>query len=601
MRLEDYALLSDLETAALVGRDGSLDWLCVPRFDSPACFAALLGDERNGRWRLAPSAKALVTRRYRGAGLVLETEFATADGAVRLVDFMPPRAGGPRVVRIVVGLSGSVTMRMRLLLRLDYGHAEPAVDETADGIRAVKGAQGFVLRGPVPIRHDGCAEFTVRAGERAAFTLQWYPSHEPPPPAVDAAAALARTESFWEAWAARSSYRGGYREAVARSLAVLKGLTHAPSGAIVGAPTTSLPEQLGGGRNWDYRYCWVRDAALTVSAMLSCGYTAEAIAFRDWLLRATAGDPRQARIMYDVAGEPPAPERVLDWLPGYEGSAPVRVSNAAADQLQLDMFGELLEVGHLGRETARALGAPGPDPRLWRRNLALLSHLESVWREPDQGIWEVRGRRRHFTHSKVMAWVAFDRAVKAVEQFGHVGPADRWRRLRTELHAEVCREAWDAERRTFTQAYDSPELDAAVLLMPAVGFLPARDERVQGTIAAVQAELCEDGLVLRYRADELPGGEGAFLPCSFWLADALALSGRTAEAEAMFERLLALRNDIGLLAEEYDTDRKRLVGNFPQAFTHLALVHTARRLDAARTEDRGGDAAHFRVLERSSR
>jgi GH15 family glucan-1,4-alpha-glucosidase len=591
VRLEDYALIGDLETAALVGRDGSVDWLCVPRFDSPACFAALLGDERNGRWSLAPAGAARAMRRYRGAGLVLETDFATAEGSVRVLDLMPPRSGAPALLRVVEGLHGRVDMRMDLALRFEYGAAVPWVTRTADGLQAVKGAHALALRAPVPLRAEGMttvAEFQVRPGDRLVFALQWHPSHEPPPPAPDAAAELARTEAFWETWAARSTYSGRHAEPVARSLAVLKALTHAPTGGIVAAPTTSLPEQLGGGRNWDYRYCWVRDAALTVSAMIGCGYLDEALAFRDWLLRATAGDPARARIMYTIDGEPLPPEQLIEGLPGYEGSAPVRIGNAAAEQLQLDVYGELLEVGHLGRQTARALGMPAADPRMWRRNLALLAHLESVWREPDEGIWEVRGPRRHFTHSKLMAWVAFDRAVKAVEELGNDGPADRWRRVRAEVHDEVCREAWDAERRTFTQSYGSAELDAAVLLMPAVGFLPASDERVQGTIAAVQRELCDGGLVFRYPSadgehgvDGLAGREGAFLPCSFWLADALALSGRVAEAEELFERLLGLRNDLGLLAEEYDVDRERLVGNFPQAFTHLALIHTAQRLEAA--------------------
>jgi GH15 family glucan-1,4-alpha-glucosidase len=598
MRIEDYGLIGNLRTAALVGRDGSVDWLCLPRFDSGACFAALLGDERHGRWVVAPAGGVRrVTRRYRPGTLVLETEFETADGTVRLVDTMPPGGGAESLVRVVEGVRGSVPMQLELVVRFDYGSTVPWATSDLGGLSAIAGPDALRLWTPVDLHGEGLTtvgQFTVREGERVPFVLDWHPSHLPAPEPVDAFHAVARTERFWQQWSARCTYQGEWREPVLSSLVALKGLTYAPTGGIVAAPTASLPEAIGGVRNWDYRFCWVRDAVLTLGAFMQCGYADEALAFRDWLLRATSGQPSDLRIMYGIAGERRLPEEELDWLPGYEGSSPVRIGNGAADQFQLDVYGELADAGHLGRSAAAGLGIPVEaveDPVHWRRSLAMFEALESMWPEPDEGIWEVRGPRRHFTHSKVMAWVAFDRAVRAVEQFGRQGPVDRWRRIRAEIHAEICREGYDADRGTFTQYYGSRELDASVLLIPAVGFLPPTDERVLGTIEAVQRELTQDDLVYRYATeasdgsvDGLPGKEGAFLPCSFWLADALAMSGRVTEARALFERLLSLRNDLGLLSEEYDVDRQRMCGNFPQAFTHLALVGTAHRLDAASGE-----------------
>jgi GH15 family glucan-1,4-alpha-glucosidase len=595
MRIEDYGLIGNLRTAALVGRDGSVDWLCLPRFDSDACFAALLGDEEHGRWLIAPAGGVRrVTRRYRPGTLVLETLVETDDGAVRIVDCMPPGGATDSLVRVVEGVRGSVPMRLELVIRFDYGSTVPWVTSHLGALSAMAGPNAVRLWTPVELHGEGpttVGEFTVREGERVPFVLDWYPSHLPVADPVDAFHAVARTQSFWEQWSARCTYEGEWREPVLTSLLALKGLTYAPTGGIVAAPTASLPEAIGGVRNWDYRFCWVRDAVLTLGAFMRCGYAEEALAFRDWLLRATSGRPRDAQIMYGIAGERRLPEEELDWLPGYEGSSPVRVGNGAADQFQLDVYGELADAGHFARGAAAALGlrVDAVENQVhWRRSLAMWDVVESVCSEPDEGIWEVRGPRRHFTHSKVMAWVAFDRAVRAVEDFGREGPVDRWRRLRAEIHAEVCREGYDADRGTFTQYYGSRELDASVLLIPAMGFLPATDERVLGTIDAVRSELTEDGLVYRYSTDAsdgtvdgLPGKEGAFLPCSFWLVDALAMAGRRGEARALFERLLSLRNDLGLVSEEYDVDRGRLCGNFPQAFTHLALVGSAHRLDAA--------------------
>jgi GH15 family glucan-1,4-alpha-glucosidase len=602
MRIEDYGLIGNLRTAALVGRDGSIDWLCLPRFDSDACFSSLLGDERHGRWLLAPAGGIRrVTRRYRPGTLVLETQFETEDGVVRVVDCMPPGGGPDSVVRVVEGVRGAVPMRVELVIRLDYGATVPWVTSDHGGLSAMAGPDALRLWTPVDLRGEGSktvGQFTVREGERVPFTFDWHPSHLPAPDPVDAFHALARTQSFWEEWSARCTYQGEWGEPVLTTLLALKGMTYAPTGGIVAAPTASLPEAIGGVRNWDYRFCWIRDAVLTLGAFMQCGYPEEALAFRDWLLRASSGRPSDLRIMYGIAGERRLPEGELDWLPGYEGSSPVRIGNGAADQFQLDVYGELADAGHIARSAAAGLGIPTEhveDPVHWRRGLAMWEAVESIWSEPDEGIWEVRGPRRHFTHSKVMAWVAFDRAVKAVEMFGREGPIDRWRRIRAEIHAEVCREGYDAERGTFTQYYGSRELDASVLLIPAVGFLAPTDKRVVGTIAAVKRELTQDGLVYRYATeasdgsvDGLPGKEGAFLPCSFWLADALAMAGRNCEARALFERLLTLRNDLGLLSEEYDVDRGRMCGNFPQAFTHLALVGTAHRLEAvagARADD----------------
>jgi GH15 family glucan-1,4-alpha-glucosidase len=586
LRLEDYALIGDNHTAALVGRDGSIDWLCLPRFDSAACFAALLGTPEHGRWLLAPAGEVRATaRRYRGDTLVLETDFAVHGGAVRIVDCMPRRQDEPAVVRTVYGLRGRVPMHMQLVIRFDYGRIVPWVRRLEDGtLTAIAGPDALCLRTPVALRGQDfttVARFTVGEGERVPFMLQWYPSHRPPPHAADPARAVEETERWWRRWAERCTYTGPWREAVVRSLVTLRALAYEPTGGIVAAPTTSLPEQAGGVRNWDYRYCWLRDAAMSLSALLESGYVEEACAWRDWLLRAVAGAPRDLQIMYGPAGERRLAEYELPWLPGYEGARPVRVGNAAAGQLQLDVYGEVLAAMHLAREAGIPAGT-----HAWAVERALLDFLEETWREPDQGIWEVRGPRRHFTHSKVMAWLAFDCAVRAVEHFGLDGPAGRWRHVRDTIRAEVLARGWNAERDAFVQYYGGTALDASLLMIPLVGFLPADDPRVRGTIAAIERELVVDGFVRRYGeesgdVDGLPPGEGAFLACTFWLADALALEGRTAEARQLFERLLALRNDVGLLAEEYDPRARRLMGNFPQAFSHFALVNTARRLAGA--------------------
>ena len=583
--IEDYGLIGDLQTAALVSRHGSIDWLCFPRFDSGACFASLLGDEENGRWELSPDAQVTrASRRYRQDTLVLETEFETADGTVRLIDFMPPRGEAPDVVRIVEGVKGTVAMRMSVSIRFDYGSIIPWVRRRDDGILAIAGPDALFLATPVELEGRNfhtVAEFDVREGERVPFVLTWYPSHHPAPERVDPEQALADTESFWQEWVTDCTHVGRFREPLVRSLVTLKALTYAPTGGIVAAATTSLPEALGGVRNWDYRYCWLRDATLTLLALVRAGYEDEARAWRDWLLRAIAGLPDQLQIMYGLGGERRLTELELEWLDGYEGSRPVRIGNAASDQLQLDVYGEVADALYHSRVAGLA-----PMPEAWALNKKLLEWLEEGWRQPDQGIWEVRGPRRHFTHSKVMAWVAFDRAVRSAEEFGREGPVDRWKALRDEIHEEVCREGFDAGLGAFTQSYGSQRLDASALIMPLVGFLPADDVRVAGTVAAVERELVRDGFVERYRADDknieidgLPPGEGTFLPCSFWLAQVYALQGRLEEAEGLFERLLGLRNDLGLLSEEYDVSSSRLVGNFPQAFTHLALVDAALTLD----------------------
>jgi GH15 family glucan-1,4-alpha-glucosidase len=581
LRIEDYAVVGDMQTAALVGNDGSIDWLCFPRFDSDACFAALLGTPDHGRWLLAPrDAKRRVTRAYRGDTLIVDTEFQTEAGRLRVTDFMPPRGAEPDLVRTAECVEGRVAVEMDLAPRFGYGLLSPWVRAVDGGASMVAGPDALRLTTDVPIvvkRDRIVARFELDRGTRASFVLAWHASHGPPPRAVDPEAALDQTREFWSDWSGRCSYEGPWREAVVRSLVTLKALTYAPSGGIAAAATTSLPEQLGGVRNWDYRFCWVRDATFTLYALLTAGYVEEAGAWRDWLLRAAAGDPAQLQIMYGVAGERRLPELELPWLPGYEGSRPVHIGNAAAEQLQLDVIGELMDCMH----QARRAGLP-PSRDAWDLQRAILDHLESSWREPDEGIWEVRSGRRPFTHSKLMAWVAVDRAVSGVEQLGLAGPLDRWRALRAEIHDDVCRRGFDPARNAFVQAYGSPELDAALLMVPLVGFLPPSDPRVRGTVEAIQRELCEDGLVLRYRtertADGLPPGEGVFLPCSFWLVDCLALLGRRGEARALLERLLRLRNDVGLLSEEYDTSRRRLVGNFPQAFSHVALVNAARNL-----------------------
>ena len=580
--IEDYAVIGDTQTAALVHRNGSIDWLCLPRFDSAACFARLLGTGEHGFWRLAPAGPAKGRRSYRSGTLVLDTEHTTADGVVQVTDCMPVRGVAPDLVRLVHGLAGVVRMRMELVIRFDYGAAVPWVRKTSGALQAVAGPDALELRTPVLTYGEGLstvAEFDVRAGETIPFVLTWHPSHEPPPSPVDALKAVADTTRWWQAWSGRCTTTGEHREIVQRSLITLKALTHAPTGGIVAAATTSLPEDIGGARNWDYRYCWLRDATFTLYALLLAGYEAEAVAWRDWLLRAAAGAPAQLQIMYGPAGERRLPELELDWLPGYENSAPVRVGNAASHQFQLDVYGEVMDALHQARRAGVA-----PDAQSWQLQKALMEFLEGSWREPDEGIWEVRGPRRHFTHSKVMAWVAADRAVKAVQGHRLDGPADRWRRLRNDIHAEVCDRGFDSRRNTFTQSYDRPELDASLLMLPLVGFCDANDPRMLGTVAAIEKELMVEGFVRRYGEaslgdiDGLPGGEGVFLPCSFWLADNYVLQGRVVEGAQLFERLVALANDVGLLAEEYDTARRRLVGNFPQAFTHVGLVNTAHNL-----------------------
>jgi GH15 family glucan-1,4-alpha-glucosidase len=582
-RIEDYAVIGDLQTAALVSREGSIDWLCFPRFDSGACFAALLGDEENGRWVIEPNVAVKgVRRRYRGDSLILETEWQTPNGVARVYDFMPPRGTAPDVVRIVEGVEGEVEMRTELLIRFDYGSIVPWVRRWDDGARvAVGGPDALCLRTPVELRGENMrtlGEFTVRTGDRVPFTLTWFASHGEWPDAIDPEHALGDTESYWADWAGHCDFQGGWHDDVHGSLIVLKGLTYAPTGGIVAAPTTSLPEHVGGVRNWDYRFCWLRDATLTLLAFLNAGYVEEAKAWRMWLLRAAAGNPGDLQVMYGVAGERRLTELELPWLPGYETSAPVRIGNEASSQLQLDIYGEVLDALY----QARAHGLPAEAPA-WALQKKLLQWLEDHWREPDEGIWEVRGGRQHFTYSKVMCWVAFDRAVRTVEEHELEGPVERWRHVRDEIHADVCHRAYDTSLASFVQAYGSKKLDASVLRIPLVGFLPASDERVQSTIDAVQRTLMRDGLVLRYltedeSVDGLPAGEGVFLPCSFWLVDCLELLGRHDEAHALFERLLSLRNDLGLIAEEYDPAERRQLGNFPQAFTHLALVNSAYNL-----------------------
>jgi GH15 family glucan-1,4-alpha-glucosidase len=580
--IEDYALIGDCETAALVARDGSIDWLCWPRFDGDACFAALLGGPEHGRWLIAPvDAGARSTRRYRDDTLILETDFTTADGAVTLIDFMPLRAQVSNVVRLVVGTRGRVAMRIELVLRFGYGALVPWVTRLEDGaVRAIAGPDMVILRTPVPLRGEDLktvGEFAVSEGQTVPFVLTYAASHLSPPDPLDAVRALADTEAFWREWSSRCVDVGEWTPAMRRSLITLKALTYRPTGGIVAAPTTSLPEQLGGSRNWDYRYCWLRDATLTLLALMNCGYYEEAQAWTEWLLRATAGGPPQMQIMYGLAGERRLTEWEVPWLPGYEGAKPVRVGNASAAQLQLDVFGEVLDALYHARVGGLAGSAAG-----WALQRALVSHLETIWQLPDEGIWEVRGGHRHFTYSKVMAWVAFDRAVKCCEQFGLEGPVDHWRALRAKIHEEVCRNAFNPKIGAFAQSYGSSLLDASVLLLPLVGFLPPTDPRVRSTVAAIEQHLTKDGFVLRYdphvTRDGLPGGEGAFLACSFWLVDNLLLLGRRHAARRLFKRLLALRNDVGLLSEEYDPTAKRLVGNFPQAFSHISLVATACNL-----------------------
>jgi len=586
LRIEDYALIGDCQTAALVGRDGSIDWLCWPRFDSPACFAALLGKPEHGQWRISPKHPPKKVRRsYRRDTLILETEFETAEGAVTLIDFMPVRSSQSDLVRMVIGRRGRVAMQMQMILRFDYGTAVPWVTRLPDrtGVRAVAGPDMAVLHSPVPLEGKDLttvAQFEIGEGETLPFVLTHCPSHLEVPQQIMPGDALAATERFWREWAGRCTIAGGWGEAVRRSLITLKALTYAPTGGLVAAPTTSLPEKLGGVRNWDYRYCWLRDATLTLLALMDGGYYDEAKAWRAWLLRAVAGSPEQMQIMYGLAGERRLPEWEVGWLPGYEGSGPVRVGNAAAAQLQLDVFGEVIDALYQACK-----GGLARDDAAWDVQVALLRHLEKVWMQPDHGMWEVRGPPRHFTYSKMMCWVAFDRAVKMVDAFGLPGPIERWRKLRERIHRDVCERGVSPKRGCFVQSYGSEELDASLLLIPIVGFLPASDARVKQTVDAIQRELTIDGLVQRYltheSVDGLPAGEGVFLACSFWLADNLCLQGRLGEARALFDRLLGLANDVGLLAEEYDPAAGRFLGNFPQAFSHVALVDTVLNLSAA--------------------
>jgi len=584
-RIEDYGLIGDCETAALVSKDGSIDWLCWPRFDSGACFAALLGNSKNGRWRIAPAqAKSRITRRYRPATLILETTFTTADGEVTVIDFMPLREQASHLVRLVVGTRGTVAIRTELVIRFDYGQSVPWVKRTENGdLLAISGPDMVVLRTPVEMRGEqltSVGEFTVSAGETIPFVLMYVQSHLPAPDPVDAEDALRQTQNFWEEWTSVHKSTGPYAPFVLRSLITLKALSYLPTGGIVAAPTTSLPEQLGGLRNWDYRFCWLRDATLTLLALMNSGYYDEACAWRDWLLRAAAGSPSQIQIMYGLAGEKRLAEWEVPWLAGYEGSRPVRIGNAAADQLQLDVFGEVLDAMHQAR-----VGGLQPLADAWDFQRVLMSHLEEIWPLEDEGIWEVRGGRRHFTYSKMMAWVAFDRTIRSAEAFGLEGPIDHWRKLRARIHAEVCDKAFNPKIGAFMQSYGSEHLDASALLIPVVGFLPPSDPRVAGTVEAIERKLMTNGFVLRYDTDVtqdgLPPGEGAFLACSFWLADAYILLGRRDDARKLFERLLTLCNDLGLLSEEYDPAGKRLLGNFPQAFSHIALVITAHNLDRA--------------------
>ncbi len=595
--IEDYALIGDCTTAALVGRNGSIDWLCWPRFDGNALFAALLGTSEHGRWRIFPAdPRPTVSRAYHDGTLVLETQFDTADGRVALIDFMPTGRAGSSVIRLVKGLRGKVAMQLHLVLRFDYGITVPWVTQLDDGpgLGAVAGPIQVVLRSPVPLQGKNfatVAEFDVAEGQCIPFVLTHAPSHLPCPPAVDWSAALEETESFWRGWSCRCAHAGPWRDAVVRSLLTLKALTYAETGGIIAAPTTSLPEQLGGERNWDYRYCWLRDATFTLMALASAGYRDEAEAWGQWLERSVAGSPDQLQIMYGLAGERQLIEWEVPWLPGYQGGAvPVRIGNAASAQLQLDVYGELADAFYQSR--THGLGHLGTAWALQRR---LVEHLEQIWEQPDNGIWEVRGGLRHFTFSKIMAWVTLDRTVRDAERFKFQVPLDSWRKLRDRMHATICERGFDSERNTFIQSFGNKELDASLLLMPFVGFLPADDPRVRGTVAAIERELTVDGLVLRYRTqaqiDGLPPGEGMFLPCSFWLASNYRLQNRDAEARALFERLLSLRNDVGLLAEEYDPQARRQVGNFPQAFSHLALIMTAQSLqDVGPAQQRGQGA-----------
>jgi GH15 family glucan-1,4-alpha-glucosidase len=585
-RIEDYALIGDCETAALCRNDGSIDWLCWPRFDSGACFASLVGTPENGCWKLAPAAvPTRVARRYRDKTLILETDFETPEGAITLVDFMPLRGNHSQLIRLVQGKRGRVPVKMELTIRFDYGRSVPWVTQLEDGTtRAIAGPDMLALRTSAPLRGESLktiSEFSVSEGETVPFVLSYGASHGPVPPAIDAELALNQTEAYWLKWAEGGTYRGPWAEAVCRSLITLKALTYTPTGGIVASPTTSLPEKSRGARNWDYRFCWLRDATFTLLALMHAGYHYEAEEWQNWLLRAIAGSPAQVQIMYGVAGERHLAEWEVPWLSGYQGALPVRVGNAAVGQQQLDIYGELADALHQAREAKLPKNEPAID--LQR---TLLEHLEQIWQEPDEGIWEVRGAKRHFTHSKVMAWVAFDRTILSAEKFNLEVPLERWRAVRKQIHDEVCNQGFDKDLGSFVQSYGSKNLDASLLLIPLVGFLPPSDPRVRSTIETIERDLMCEGLVQRYNtgtaADGLPPGEGVFLACSFWLADNYVLLGRVAEAEKLFERLLALRNDVGLLAEEYDPENRRLMGNFPQAFSHVALVNTALNLSRLR-------------------
>ena len=595
-RIEDYALLGDLHTVALVCKDGSIDWLCFPRFDSSACFAALLGTPDNGRWLLAPAGKVHSSRRhYRGDTLILETDCQTDDGEVTVIDFMPIRSDRPDLVRTVVGKRGRVAMHSEIVIRFDYGSLVPWVQKSDHGIRAIAGPDALHLHSDVPLHGEDfktVADFTVAEGQRVSFVLTWYDSYKSPPKPVDPDQGLRVTEKFWRDWSARCTYRGEWRKAVMRSLVTLKALTYLPTGGIVAAATTSLPEKIGSIRNWDYRYCWVRDATFTLYALMMTGYKEEAVAWREWLLRAVAGRASQLNIMYGVTGERRLTEIELDWLPGYEDSRPVRVGNAAYKQYQLDVFGEVMDSLHLARDAGLKEGHDG-----WRIQREMLAELQTKWKEPDEGIWEVRGPRQNFTHSKMMAWVALDRSIKDAEKYKLEGPLDCWRQLRDTIHEEVCQRGYNPKVGAFTQYYGSKYLDASLLMMPQVGFLPATDPRVRGTIEAIEKHLTRDGFVLRYPTEEenvdgLPPGEGVFLMCTFWLADCYVLLGRLDDARRLFERLLGLCNDVGLLSEEYDYTHKRLLGNFPQAFSHIGLVNTAHNL-----ADHTGPAHHRQCID----
>jgi GH15 family glucan-1,4-alpha-glucosidase len=584
-RIEDYAVIGNCETVALIGRDGSLDWLGLPRFDSAACFSALLGDPSHGRWLIAPEAKvARVSRRYRGDTLILETTFETKDGAASVIDFLTRRDGASDVVRLVRGLRGTMAMRTELAVRFEYGSIIPWVTRQEDGrLQFTAGPERLLLDTTVPLRGEDMrtiGSFEVRSGEEVSFTLSWTPSFRPAPPPIEASEALEEVESFWLDWTAPFKPTEEWSDPVLRSLLTLKCLAHWETGGIVAAGTTSLPEKLGGPRNWDYRFCWLRDATFTLYALMAAGFLGEAKAWHEWLLRAAAGSPNDLQIMYGLAGERRLTEYEVTWLPGYEGSAPVRIGNAASGQIQLDVYGEVLDAFHVARRAGLAA-----DTDTWALERALVAHLETIWDQPDDGIWEVRGGRQHFTHSKVMAWVAFDRAVRSAEEFGLEAPVERWKAVRETIHAEVCRRGFDHAQNAFVQSYGGTALDASLLMIPMVGFLPPEDPRVRGTLAAIERHLMRDGLVLRYDTQEtedgLPPGEGVFLVCSFWLADNYVLQGRYDDARALFGRLLALRNDVGLLAEEYDPRLKRQLGNFPQALSHLALINTARNLLSA--------------------